>query len=113
VFLLRRLEVDQGTGRRDPLRRRSFGLAFSGPDDGWFIGNITSDGRHILAEQWDGSTWSADSVADLGTLDAVAATPGGGYWAVGEYVSIRGLHLDAHASPSVMPIGRDEQRGSA
>jgi hypothetical protein len=67
-----------------------FGLAFSGPDDGWFIGNITSDGRHILAEHWDGSTWSADSVANLGIVDAVAAVPGGGYWAVGEYVSIRG-----------------------
>jgi hypothetical protein len=64
-----------------------FGMAFSGPNDRWFIGNLTTDG-HILAEHWDGSTWRADLVPDWGLPDAVAAVPGGGYWAVGQYVTI-------------------------
>jgi hypothetical protein len=64
-----------------------FGMAFSGPNDGWFIGDITTDGHHILAEHWDGSTWRADSIPNWGTIDAVAAIPGGGYWAVGTYVN--------------------------
>lgn len=63
----------------------SFGLAFAGAADGWFLGNHTNTGR-ILAEHWDGTTWSAAPLPNWGDLYAITAVPHGPFWAAGAFV---------------------------
>jgi hypothetical protein len=63
----------------------SFGLAFTGTANGWFLGNHTNSGD-ILAEHWDGTSWSAATLPNWGDLYAIAAVPHGPFWAVGAFV---------------------------
>lgn len=64
----------------------SFGLAFAGAANGWFLGNHTNTG-HILAEHWDGTSWSAATLPNWGDLYAIAAVPHGPFWAAGAFVN--------------------------
>lgn len=58
------------------------GLAFASRTDGWLLGDHTTSGR-ILAEHWNGTSWSAATLPNWGDLYAITAVPHGPYWAAG------------------------------